>query len=101
MPDLKSVISHGAVAEYALITGLCLIRFREIVREVGPDQFPPGKTGDPDRCFVYVADSPVRVNGDQRVQACLDQAPVICTRFLERRFGLLPFRDIDTHLEDH
>ena len=72
----RSLNRHGI----PVVTRFCPAWFGEIFRKVRTHQCIPGvKPGHPDRRGVHVGDRAVGVDGDERVQAGLDQAPVVCT----------------------
>ena len=81
--DLEFVVPDGARPERGLVPGLRLFGLGKVGREVGADQLLPGTPGDLCCRLVHVGDRAVGTDGDEGVEARLDQAPVV------RAFGRL------------
>ena len=75
--DAELVIADGAGSERGLVPGLGAGGIGEVGREVGPDQLVTRDTGHLDRRLVHIGDDPLGADRYERVEARLDQAPVV------------------------
>src|SRR5690348_5022481 len=73
MPDGQRVVGDEAFLEYLAVSCAGLLRFGEVIGEVGSDQLLPRHPGHPHGGLVNVGDLPVRADGDQGVEARLDK----------------------------
>ena len=74
MPDRERVISDKALGEDLLVALAGLVRLGKIVREVRADEFFPRNPCNLDGSLIDVGDLAVGADGDQRVEARLNQA---------------------------
>ncbi len=68
--------------------------------KVRADQLFPGIPGDLDGRGIHIADGPISVDGDQRVETCLNQAPVIGICPADRLLRLFSFGDVTGSRKD-
>ena len=94
MPQLKRIVAHRTFAEHLLIPGAGLLRLREVIAEISPDEFLARAAG---RCFgrgVDIRDLPVRPDGHQRIDAGFQQAAVVDVGQSQRIFSPLALADV-------
>ena len=77
MPQLQGIIPHQTFPEHVFVTGSGLFRLREVIAEIGPDEFVAraarGRLGG----GVDIRDLPVPPDCHQRIEAGFDEAPVV------------------------
>ena len=75
MTDRERIVGHRPLGEDLPVALAGRLGFGEVVGEIGADQRIAGSARGPRGGLVQVGDLAFWTNGDQRIQARLDQAP--------------------------
>ena len=94
MTDFQLVVLDLAFAEDLLVPRPSFLRLGEVIREVRADKLLLGESGHALSGAVDVRDLAVRRDGDQGIQAGLNQAAVIVARAAQRPLGLLTLGNV-------
>ena len=100
MPDREGIVGYTPLFKYLPVNLSRLLRLRKIIRKVGINERFPRNARDPDSRLVDVGDLSFGTDGDQRVQAGLDEAPGVLRRLAQLFLRPLALSNIDTHLQD-
>ena len=92
--DAELVIADGAGSERGLVPGLGAGGIGEVGREVGPDQLVTRDTGHLDRRLVHIGDGAIGADGHERIEARLDQTPVVVVGTLDGHLGQFLLGDV-------
>ena len=94
VPDREGIVGYKPLFKYLPVPLCRLLGLRKILREVTADKPFPRNARDLDSCLVSVGDLSFGADGDQRVQAGLDEASGVLRRLAQLFLRPLALGDV-------